>query len=257
MKRNVVVLLATLFCASCAAQKPNGLYCDGNLYSVVCIKEDSISIGFKRSEWDGLLYYYGTFSRTNDTIILKSNVLKHKNAIVIAELTDYSGIEIQLFELHLNMPLGAPTNHISTYYELTKDFRVWWNYQLDKKGLLFWNSKPNAKAVNGLIQIPMDIASKECAVDNEFLIGGYGFFTEQILEIKPHVRYIIKQKTYKQNHRPMVPQEVPVVYNAKTNQIEITENSSINYEPYKTFKLKHVGEGESCLGELRKRYPDL
>ena len=86
------------------------------------------------------------------------------------------------------------------------------------------------------------------------------FFTEQFLEIKPNTRYVIKQKeqkVYNQNQRPMVPQEVPIVYNPKKYQIEIMDNTSVNNQLHRTFKLKHIGKSSSCLGELRKRYPDL
>lgn len=153
--------------------------------------------------------------------------------------------------------MGAPTDHFDTFYQLTKDCRVWWIYQLDSKGNLFWSSQPDIKTIDGIIQIPIEAVSDSYPIDKELLVKGYVFFTEQILEIKPHTRYVIKQKNYNQNNRPMIPQEVPIVYNPKNNQIEITESSSINYQPYRTFQLKHIGKGKSCLGELRIRYPDL
>ena len=253
--KNIIILFVTLICASCVSQKADGLYCDSLSTSFATIKKDSIAIVYKRSEWDGPCYYYGTFKCIQDTIVLSENLLRHKNAVVDTLYTDYLGIEIQLFELLPNIPLGAPTDHFDTFYQLTKDCHVWWNYQLDSK--LFWKNQPNAKAIDGIIQIPIEVISDFYTIDKEFLIRGYGFFTEQILEMKPHTRYVIKQKNYNQNNRPMVPQEVPVVFNAKKNQIEITENSSINDKPYRTFQLKRIGKGNSCLGELRKRYPDL
>ena len=257
MKKIILLILITSFCFSCAVQKPRGLYYDEKSGCMACVHNDSIAIVYKRSEWDGPCYFYGTFNRTQDTIVLNENLLRHKNAIVETLYTDYPGIEIQLYELYPDIPLGAPTDHFDTFYQLTKDCRVWWIYQLDSKGNLFWSSQPDIKTIDGIIQIPIEAVSDSYPIDKELLVKGYVFFTEQILEIKPHTRYVIKQKNYNQNNRPMIPQEVPIVYNPKNNQIEITESSSINYQPYRTFQLKHIGMGKSCLGELRKRYPDL
>lgn len=255
--KNIIILFTTLLCASCSAQKLEGIYYESQSTSFACIKSDSLALVYQRSEWDGLCYYYGTFNLIHDTIVLGENLLRHNNAIVDTIYTEYSGVEIQLYEQFPNIPIGKPTDHFDTFYHLTKDCRVWWNYQLDSKGTLFWRVQPNARAVDGIVQIPVETALRECSEDNEFLIKGYGFFTEQILELKPHTRYIIKQKDYNQNHRPMVPHEVPVRFDTKKNQIEITESATINDQPYRTFQLKHIGSAESCLGELRKRYPDL
>lgn len=252
-----LIVFTTLLCASCATQKLDGVYYDSQSTSFACIKSDSIALVYKRSEWDGPCYYYGTYNLIRNTIVLGENLLRHDNAIVDTVYTEYSGIEIQLYQQYPDIAIGAPTDHFDIFYELTKDCRVWWNYQLDSKGALFWRVQPNARAVDGIVQIPMETALSECSEDNEFLIEGYFFFTEQILELIPHTRYVIKQKTYKQNIRPMVPQEVPVVFNARKNLIKITESSSINYQPKRTFRLKYIGPADSCLGELRRRYPDL
>ncbi len=255
--KKIIILFITLVCSSCSTQRLEGVYFDNQSTSFACFKNDSIAIVYTRSVWDGSCYYYGTFNRRQDTIVLNENLIRHENAIVDTLYTDYPGIEIQLYELLPNIPLGAPTDHFDTFYQLTKDCRVWWNYQLDSKGALFWNNQPNVKSIDGVIQIPIETISDLNSIDKELLIRGYGFFTEQILEIKPHTRYVIKQKNYNQNNRPMIPQEVPVVFNAKKNWIEITESSSINDKPNRTFQLRHIGKGDSCLGELRKRHPDL
>ena len=255
--KNIIILITTLLCASCAVQKLDGVYYDSQSTSFACIRSDSVALVYKRSEWDDPCYFYGTFNRIHDTIVLGENLLRHDNAIVDTVYTEYSGIEIQLYELLPNIPIGAPTDHFDTFCELTKDIRVWWNYQFDSKWELFWRIQPNARAVDGIVQIPMETALSECSEDNEFLIKGYGFLTEQILELIPHTRYVIKQKTFNQNNRPMVPQEVPVVFNARKNLIGITESYAINYQPKRTFRLKYIGPADSCLGELRRRYPDL
>lgn len=254
--KKIIILIVSFVCASCSAQRLEGLFFDNQSTSFACIKKDSIAIVYKRSEWDGPCYYYGNFNRIHDTIVLDKNLLRHDNAIVETLHTDYLGIEIQFYELYPDIPLGAPVEQFSTFYQLAKNCCVWWNYESDKR-LLFWRNQPNAKTTDGLIQIPMETALNECSDNNEFLIKGYSIFTEQILELKPNTRYVIKQKNYNQTIRPMVPQEVPVVFNKKKNQIEITENSTINDEPFRTFQLKYVGKVDSCLGELRKRYPDL
>lgn len=255
MKIIIVLFFSSLF-VSCVAQKPEGLYFDDQSTSFACIKNDSIAIGFKRSENDGLRYFYGTYTPNHDTIILGENLLRHENAIVDTMYTEYQGIEIQLYELFHGFNMGAPTEHDTIYYKLTEDSRVWWDYKFDSIGWVFSHNKPKAKSIDGIIQIPILITP----IKNEFLIKGYVFFTEQILEIKPNTRYVIKQKeqkVYNQNQRPMVPQEVPIVYNPKKNQIEIMDNTSVSNQPYSTFQLKHIGKGVSCLGELRKRHPDL
>jgi hypothetical protein len=257
MKNSLLFILITFSCTSCFAQSVEGLYKDMLSSSFVCVKNDSISIAYKRSEYDGPCYYYGTYRIVNDTILLGGNLLRHKNAIVDTVYTDYSGFEIQLFEQYPDIPMGAPVNHFSTSFQQNMNFKVWWNYELDCKGLLFWRTQPNRTAIDGLIQIPIDTSLTHCSANEEFLIQGYGFFTEQCLEIRPHVRYVIKQKDYNQNYRPMVPQEVPVVYDSRKNQFEITESSTINNQPRRTFQLKYIGPTDSCFGELLKQYPNL
>jgi len=249
------ILLVTISFSSCFAQCVEGLYKDTLSTTIVCVKNDSISIGYKRSEQDDLCYYYGTCHIRHDTIILDDNLLRHENAIVDTMYTDYPGIEIQLFEQYQDIPIGAPADRFSTFFLLTKNCSVWWDYQLDSKGRLFWQSLPDIKTNNGVIQLPIDTASYQNS--KEFLIKGYGFFTEQILEIKPHCRYIIKQKNYNQNYRPMIPQEVLIEYNVPKNQIEITGNSSVDNQSSKVYIMKYNGEVKSCLKELLKRYPDL
>ena len=255
-KLAIILSIFILICASCTNQKPKGCYFDDCSTSFVCIKNDSIAIGFKRSISDGLCYFYGTYNQNHDTIKLDKNLLRHENASVDTIYTDYPGIEIQFYELYPKINLGAPTENYSTFYQLAKDCIVWWNYDLNKRGF-FFNNPPNIKTDDGIIQIPMDTALYHCSRNHEFLIHGYSIFTEQVLEIKPHTRYIIKQKDENQNHRPMYPLEGPIVYNTKKNQIEITESVSTNYQPPRTYQLKYIGSSDSCLGELRKIFPDL
>ena len=116
MKNSLLFILITFLCTSCFAQSAEGLYKDMLSSSFVCVKNDSISIAYKRSEYDGPCYYYGTYRIVNDTILLGGNLLRHKNAIVDTVYTDYSGFEIQLFEQYPDIPMGAPVNHFSTSF---------------------------------------------------------------------------------------------------------------------------------------------
>lgn len=105
--KNIITIFVTLVCVSCSAQRLEGVYFDKQSTSFACIKNDSIAIVYKRSEWDGPCYFYGTFNRTQDTIVLNENLLRHKNAIVETLYTDYPGIEIQLYELYPDIPLSS------------------------------------------------------------------------------------------------------------------------------------------------------
>ncbi len=258
MKKVSLLIVSTFLLASCAAQKPKGLYIDEKSGCFVCMNYDSIAVGYKRNPSEKLLYYfYGAYTLEQDKIILSNNSLRFGNSIIVEEYTDYPGIEIQLYELQPYLVLGAPNKHIdSVYYQLANLCEVYFDFDSFYDNIFYRKSKPSAKTSDGIIQIPMEkILSRNTNMIEFFILGCANFFSEIKLVVKSHTRYVIKQKSL--YHRPMIPQEVPVVYNAQTNQIEITENSSINYEPYRTFKLKHVGEADSCLGELRKRYPDL
>lgn len=177
--------------------------------------------------------------------------------VIEEEYTDYSGIEIQLYEQQPFLSLGAPTKVDSTYYQLANNCEVFTEFDSLYHDIFSRKDKPNTlKTENGLIQIPIEtITFDNKEVFEFFIIGCANFYSEVKITPTPHTRYIIKQKSL--YHRPMIPQEVPVKYDAKENQIEITESSTINNQPYRTFKLKHIGATNSCLEELRNRYPDL
>ena len=259
MKKYYLILLVTLLFVSCAAQKPQGLYYDEKSGSFACIHHDSIAIGYKRNPSEKLLiYYYGNFTLTQGKVTLNKNILRYENMAIEEEFTDYSGIEIQLYEQQPFLALGAPTKDDSTFFQLANNCEVYLEFDSLYRNIFSKKGQLNALTTdNGLIQIPIaTLLTMDRNNMVEFvIIGCTNFFSEVKISIIPHTRYIIKQKSL--YHRPMVPQEVPIKYNSEENQVEITENSTINNQPYRTFKLKHIGQTESCLGDLLKRYPDL
>lgn len=258
MKHFIIVLFSTFLFSSCAAQKPKGLYQDEASGCFACIHHDSIAIGYKRNPSEKiLLYYYGTYSLEQEKLNLSKNSLRYENAIIEEVDTDYPGIEILLFEQQPFLAFGASTNIDSTYYELAKHCELFLEFDSLYRNVFKRGSKQNAITTDdGLIQIPMDTLSANIdEITDFFIIGCANFFSEVRIIAQPHTRYVIKQKSL--YHRPMVPHEVPIRFDAKKNQIEITESATINDQPYRTFQLKHIGPAESCLGELRKRYPDL
>ena len=258
MKKIILLLLITSFCFSCAVQKPRGLYYDEKSGCMACVHNDSIAIGYKRNPSEKfLLYYYGKYTLEQNHVVLSNNDLRYNNMIIEKKYTDYPGIEIQLYEQQELIVFGQTNKHDSIYYQLANRCEVYLDFDPFYQSIFTRKSKQKAITTdNGLIQIPMDTLTikKDNTVDF-FILGCANFFSEVKITPSPHIRYVIKQTSL--YHRPMVPQEVPIVFNSKKNQIGITENSTINDEPYRTFQLKHVGKADSCLGELRKRYPDL
>ncbi len=256
--KKFLLLLITSFCVSCATQPPQGLYYDEKSGCMACVHHDSIAIGYKRNPSEKfLLYYYGNYTLEQRNIILSNNYLRYNNMIIEEKYTDYPGIEIQLYEQQKLIVLGKKNENDSIYYQLANHCEAYLDFDPFYQSIFTGKRKHNAITTHdGLIQLPMD--SLTTKIDNTFdffILGCANFFSEVKITPSPHTRYVIKQKSL--YHRPMIPQEVPVVFNAKNNQIEITESSSINDEPYRTFQLKYVGKVDSCLEELRKRYPDL
>ena len=256
MNKNTIILAFIAICTSCVSQRPSGLYCCDKNGSCICINQDSISIFYEQSPNGLMQYYYGTFINKNDTIVLDDNLLKSNNAVIELSNTDYNGTEIQLYELFESFNLGAPTDKYTIYYDLSKGFDIFWNYNADCSSQLMWK-KANAKANDGLIQIPLDTIMKiDSTTHVKTLIRGYSFYTEQMLLFKPYLRYTIKQKSRSQV--PLVPQEMFIIYNKYFNQIDIItcEVFNSNSRCYRT-KLSYARDCPSCLEELRKRYPEL
>ena len=109
MKKILLLILITSFCFSCAVQKPRGLYYDEKSGCMACVHNDSIAIVYKRSEWDGPCYFYGTFNRTQDTIVLNENLLRHKNSIIWT-ISRYSfGSTNRSFRHVLSIDKGLPS----------------------------------------------------------------------------------------------------------------------------------------------------
>lgn len=186
---------------SCSNQQwermPECMYSDPNTQSFVCIQNDSISIVLKTPLSDNTVYFYGTYQRSNDTLYLSDNLLKSINVIIDTVYTDYTGTEIQLYELYKVFCLDCKeaNNQDSLYYKLTKCSDLCWDYDKDfpKQWL-----QPNLKANNeGLIQIPAGTLNNHENDGADLLIRGTYFYTKQRLNLKPHVRYVIKQKTKK------------------------------------------------------------
>lgn len=257
MKNTIILAFIILLFESCAMQKPRGLFLDEESGCFACINQDSISIGYKRESTEkGLVYYYGKYSLEQDKIILSNNELRYDNMVIEESFSDYSGIEIQLYEQQKYFVFGAPTTIDSTFYQLSNRVEVYFSFDPFYKDIFMQRRKPDAKTTNGLIQIPMkDFHTNNSNNIEFFIIGCYNFFSEVRITATPHTHYVIKQKSL--YNRPMIPQEVPIVYNPGKKQIEIKESSSTNYQPHQTFQLKRIGKSTSCLGELRKRYPDL
>ncbi len=186
---------------SCSNQQweriPECIYSDVNTQSFVCIQNDSISIFLKEPLSDNASYFYGTYQRSNDTLYLSDNLLRSANAIVDTVYTDYPGTEIQLYELYVVSCLGCKEAKYqdSLYYELTTCSDLCWDYDKSFPGLWY---EPNLKANDeGLIQIPAGTLNNHENNGSDLLIRGMYFYTKQRLYLKPHVRYVIKQKTKK------------------------------------------------------------
>ena len=256
--KTIITLLTILLCASCMAQRPQGMYYDETSGCFACICQDSISISHMRTpSGKFLVYYYGNYTLEQGKMLLFKNNLRYENYIIEELYTDFSGIEIQLYEKHPFLAFGAPTKVDSTYAQLSNHFKVYFEYDSLYRKAFFDRSNTNAIITdNGLLQIPMESLSvNEENIVEFFILGCANFFSEVIISAKPHTRYVIKQKSL--YHRPMVPQEVPIVYDPMKNQIEITESGSVNDQPPITYQLRYIGPSDACFGEFRKRFPDL
>lgn len=193
-KNNPIILLSILFILySCASKPIMGLYLDPTKNSFVNIQNDSISVYYQKNRSSNYSYFYGTYQYANDTLYLSDNLLKSTNAIIDTVYTDYSGTEIQLYELYVVFCLGCKEAKYqdSLYYELTTCSDLCWDYDKNFPGLWY---EPNLKAnEEGLIQIPPGTLNNNGNEEADLLIRGFSFYTEQRLALTPHVRYIIKQ----------------------------------------------------------------
>lgn len=196
IKHNLIGLLGIIFTVcSCASKPILGLYSDPAKKTLVNIQKDSIYVYYQIFNSDNYSYYYGTYRYANDTLFLSDNLMKSINAIIDTVYTDYPGTEIQLFELYKIFCLGCKEakNEDSLYYELTTSSNLCWDYDKDFPDLM---CEPNLKANDaGLIQIPPRIRINKENEGTDLLIRGINFYTEQSLTLKPHVRYVIKQKS--------------------------------------------------------------
>lgn len=256
MKKNNLIIVLGIICIfySCASKPIMGLYLDPTNKSFVIIQHDSISVYYQLFNSDNYSYFYGTYRCSDHTLYLSDNLLKSTNVVIDTVFTDYPGTEIQLYELYKIFGLGCKAEYEdSLYYKLTDSYSLCWDY--DKNHPYLWR-KPNLKSNDdGLIQIPIETIDTLENHKAEMLIQGMYFYTEQCLNLNPHVRYVIKQKSKYQ--WPLGKSEYYFIFDKKQKTI------SISPHPYRigetngvkgpeTKVLKWQNKNTSCFEELKK-----
>ena len=243
----VIVSLCMCFCSPKPIEK---MYVDAETQSFVCAQNDSLFIYHKTSDSYNSSYYYGAFKRVGDTLLLFDNLLKSSNALIDTEYTDYNGTEIQLQELYYNIVCGGDAED-SLYYRISQNSDLCWNY--DKDYPCGWRL-PDLETKDGIIKIPAETNLSDQDNCVELLIRGYNFYTEQCLELKPHTRYLIKQKSKRK--QPLVPKEYLFLNDDKNQTITISVvpmngfgSEPDDYKPKKSMVLKR------SYGEKRQLSP--
>ena len=257
--KKLLFVLCICFAFNCAAQKPSGVYLDEKSNIFFAIKGDSISIGYGERFAPGSQssFYYGNYKFEDGEMKLCKNLLNSRNSYVDTVYSVYEGVEILPYRMCLNYGLEKPDEDYILYYVVDPHSRIcleadetiprWTNFDDRSKMKFFAN--------DSIVRIGKEIINEMKDSIVACWIDCYQFSTVQRLKLKPHTRYVVKQK-YHSDHRLDIVQ-VLIVYNSCDDMFYVTPSIYWISEGLPLHHLKRVGKCKSCLGELKKYYPDI
>lgn len=242
MKIQVTFLFLLLNCVSQCQQNPCFVYKEVHDKGFACVKDDTISFVLPQGD-----YYYGTYHKQDSFICVHNNLLTNRNHFLETNKCDSSKMEIEITFLMKDYGYGH-VDHPDTNIYVEKAKRI----------VVFYDNDNQIRISDTTGIVSFD--KKELYLLGDTLscfifVDGMNFRTEAVLPTSQGKRYNIIQKCYNMN--PFgTKQARPYTY---TPNIYFKNNNKSIIFDYGDQLLEYfqVSLGQSCLGELRKRYPDL
>lgn len=252
MKKYIIIILLLNLHFVANAQKPNGLYIDDNTGSFICVKDDSISIGYGEpfKQCSAAKFYYGQYRMIDYRVTLVKNLMSKSKVFVKSEHTDYQGVEIAVFNLYKNFNIGAPGTNDSMWYVLSNYSELFLDF-IDTISNQQNLNRVGLKAKNGIIQIPIDTLRKFENSEIECLIDCYRYIIRIPLSMQTNVRYLLKERY--PSDSPLDIEDLMIIYDKCSNSFYTCFDDGIPHICH----LKRKCRAKSCLDELRRYYSDL
>ena len=251
-KPSIFIILFLFLCPNLWSQRSfNGVYKDNNC-NIVCIKDDSIAFCLKNHVWK---VYYGRFSKNkNGEVVLFENEASVLTTFVEKTRCDENYIEIELFEWYHPIQFGSMS--IDTVSKLVKSNSFIVYYDNKKKNT---NDTLLRFSKSDLFQYLNDEDLKLSFVSSTMT----GFCGTVVLPLNFGTKYSIIQKydhcvpLLTNKNEPTVCSNLKLsrkIFINKPMVIWHQDNYLMN-DKGKTYRLKRVGDCESCLKGLRYYYP--
>ena len=243
MKNLAFILLLTLSYVSRCQQNMCLLYKEAHGDGFVCIADDTISFVLSSGE-----YYYGACQIQDSLIVLQNNLLSNKNHHIEVSECDSTKMEIEMTFLAKHFGYGRVNNpDTNTYTE--KANRI----------IVFYDNDDQFKIsdTNGVVSFTMDeLMGLGDTLSCFVFVDGFPFRTEIRLPVSSGKKHTIQQKRYDMHPFGTIKGR-PYTYIFQTFFRRGKETIVFQYGNNQCVEFVYVGKGQSCLGELRKRYPDL
>lgn len=223
---------------------PNGLYVADGTDQFVCIKGDSIS--FNYTNRTGFDYYYGTFHIDAKEIVLDKNLAWGHGCFITTETCDSQFMEFEIVDLSMNYGIGAVNKDTTVYKKKSQFVHVYSETE-----------QISRNTHDSIVRFKLG-DFKDYTKENRFYVSSTGLFDKVNLPIQFGTRYVIHDKYHLCQISSLTDYDrkdrnTHFFHLRKKNIILI----KINDGRKKTLKFKYKGNCESCLGELRKLYPDF
>ena len=241
MKTQVTFLFLLLSCVSKCQQNSCLLYKEMNGKGFICVKDDTISFVLPQGD-----YYYGTYQKQDSLICVYNNLLANRNHYLETNKCDSLRMEIEMIFLMKYFGYGH-VDHPDTNIYIEKAKRIVVFYDND--------SQIRISDTNGIVTFDKEELyllgdTLSCFI----FVDGMNFRTEVLLPASLGKRYSIRQKCYNMN--PFgTKQTRPYTYTPSIYYKNDNKTIVFNYGD-KILEYFQVGIRQSCLGELRNRYPD-
>ncbi len=255
MRNSSIFFILCLFLCShlWSQQSFDGVYKD-NMCNIVCIKDDSMAFCLQNQVRK---VYYGRYSINEDgEVVLFENKASVLTAFVEKTRCDSDCIEIELFEWYRSILFGAISFDTISKLVKSNSFTVYYGqYKKNTNDTLLRLSRSD------LFQYLYDDDLKLSFFSRTMT----GFCGDVVLPLRFGTRYSIIQK-YDRCIPLLTNKNEPTVYkNLKLSRKIITKKPMIKWRQdnylmnnkEKTYRLKRVGDCESCLKGLRFYYPKL